>query len=557
MRRRTFVARTGLALTGTALAPGSIGALGTHIRRADLLLRGGLVVDGTGAPGFEAEVLVRGGRIAAVGPGLAAEGAEIVGIAGRVVAPGFIDIHSHTDTELLSDPRAESKVRQGVTLEVAGQDGGSEGPTGAEAAERARARWAEQGIDGDFSSLPGFLRTLERHPAAVNFASMVGAGTVRGHVIGGQDRPATEAELARMVALVEAALAGGAVGISSGLEYTPGAFADRNELAALAAPAGRRGLPYASHMRNEDDALLAAVEEALFVGARSGAPVHISHLKAQGERNWWKAERVLELLEARSAAGVDVTFDRYPYVAYSTGLSNLFPVWAREGGNAAFQARRQDPVEGPRIEAAVRDKIAQLGSWDAVQVTSPGSAAVAWARGRRLGALAAERGVEPYALLLQLMAEGGGGMVGFGMSEENTARILAHPLGMICSDGSAMAVDRASGAPHPRSFGTFPRVLGHYVRETGALTLEAAVHKMSGMPAARLRLAERGRIAPGMAADLVVFDPATVADRATFEAPFQYPVGIEHTLVNGAFVLREGERTAERPGQVVRPAVGA
>lgn len=329
MERRAFLTRSGAALAGAALWPGTLDALGG---RAALLLRGGLVVDGTGAPAFEADVLVRSGRIAAVGARLDAADAETVTVAGRVVAPGFIDIHSHTDTGLLSDPRAESKVRQGVTLEVAGQDGSSVGPVGAAAAERARARWAEGGIDGDFSSVPGFLRTLERHPAAVNFASMVGAGTVRALVIGNENRPASEAELARMVALVEESLAGGAVGVSSGLEYTPGAFADRNELATLAAPAGRRGLPYASHMRNEDDALLGAVEEALFVAARSGAPLQISHLKAQGERNWWKAERVLELLEARHAAGVDVAFDRYPYVAYSTGLANLFPVWAREGG---------------------------------------------------------------------------------------------------------------------------------------------------------------------------------------------------------------------------------
>jgi N-acyl-D-amino-acid deacylase len=360
-----------------------------------------------------------------------------------------------------------------------------------------------------------------------------------------------------MAGMVSEAIRGGACGLSSGLEYTPGGFASRDELAAIAAPLAGTGLPYASHMRNEDDALLAAIEEALFVGRIAGVPVQISHLKAQGERNWWKAVVVVETLEFARASGVDVHFDRYPYVAYSTGLSNLFPLWSRDGGTDAFLARLDDDAQSARIERAVRDKIAQLGSWNSVQITSTGNDALSWARGRRLGDLAGERGSEPYALLLDIMRadRASSGMVGFGMSEDNTAFFLRHPLGMVCSDGSALATTgpQASGSPHPRSFDTFPRVLGHYVRERRIMPLQTAIRKMTSMPAGKLRLDGRGRLARGVFADIVVFNPATVADRATFEKPHQYPVGIPHVIVNGEAVIRDGEHTGAHPGRVVRP----
>jgi len=561
MDRRRFLRTAGAALGPALFVPGAaVPAFGGRTARrgaADLLLRGALVYDGTGAPPVEADVRVSGDRIVEVGARLAARGAQVVDLRGLALAPGFIDIHAHTDLVLLVNPRADSKVRQGVTTEVAGQDGGSVGPVTEEEFERRRESYRKRyGVDIDFRDLGGFFRQLERQGTAVNLASMVGAGTIRGYVVGMDDRPATPEELARMVALAEEALRQGACGLSSGLEYTPGAFADRNELVALARALRGTGLPYATHMRNEDDELLAAVEEAIAIGRQAGVPVQISHLKAQGKRNWWKGQPVLDLIESARAAGTDVMFDRYPYVAYSTSLSNLFPVWTRDGGNSAFVARLQDPALRERIEAAVREKVEdELGSWDAVQVTSVGDA-FAWARGRRMGELARERGEDPYALLLRIMIEGGGGgMVGFGMSEENTARFLAHPLGMICSDGGAQArsAEEMEGSVHPRNYGTFPRVLGYYCRDQKIMPLETAIHKMTGMPAARLRLEGRGRIAPGAFADLVAFDPDTVADRATFERPHQYPVGIPHVLVNGEFVIRDGEHTGAKPGRVVRP----
>lgn len=526
-----------------------------------MLLAGALVYDGTGAPPFEGDVAVAADRIRAVGRSLTAPGAQRIDLGGLALAPGFIDIHSHTDIELFVDPRAESKIRQGVTSEVTGQDGSSLGPWRSDRAARNRERYrAEYGVELEFDDVSGFLRALGRHHASVNLATMVGHGTVRAYVIGDEERPATGNELDAMRALVTEAIRAGACGLSSGLEYLPGAFATLGELVALAEVLHPTGLAYTSHIRNEDDDLLAAVEEALNVGRMAGVPVQISHLKAQGRRNWWKAGPVLEALEAARTDGIDVMYDRYPYVAYSTGLSSLFPVWARSGGVERFLERLADAELAPRIEREVGEKVALLGDWDAVQVTSTGSQDLEWAAGKRLGALARERGIEPYALLTQITRRdrNRSGMVGFGMSEENTARLLSHPLGMVCSDGSALSVDGplARGTPHPRNFGTFPRVLGHYCRDGALMPLEAGIHKMTGMPARRLRLRDRGEIREGMFADLVAFDPEIVADRATFERPHQYPVGIRHVWVNGQFVIVDGEHTGALPGRVLRPSIG-
>lgn len=553
MKRRAFVRAGAVAAAASAL--------GFRWRRgeaADLVLRRAVLYDGTGVPPREGDVAIAGDRIAAVGR-VAERGAEEIDLGGLALAPGFIDIHSHADLALLVNPRAESRIRQGVTLEVVGQDGSSIGPwTDAQLRAVAERYREELGVEIDFRDLAGFFRRLERTPSAVNLASMVGHGTVRAYVMGAEDRPPTEAELEQMRALVREALAAGAVGLSSGLEYTPGSFAETGELVALARELRRSGYPYASHIRNEDDQLLAAVEEALHVGRMAQVPVQVSHLKAQGRRNWWKAHVALGMIERARAVGVDVHFDRYPYIAYSTSLSNLFPSWARAGGTQAFLARLKDPAVAPRIEEYARAKVALLGSWDAVQITSTRTERNAWARGRKLGELAAERGEDPYVLAVRLILdeENAVGMIGFGMSEENTERVLAHPLGMICSDGGAFApygpLSRSS--PHPRGYGSFPRLLGRYVRERKAMPLETAVHKVTGMPAAKLRLRDRGVIRPGACADLVSFDPDTVADRATFEAPHQYPVGIVHVLVNGAVAIRDGEHTDRPAGRPVRGA---
>ncbi len=534
-------------------------ARGTAGHLAEVLLRGGLVFDGSGASPIEADVLVVGDQIADVAERIRRTTSVEISVEGLAVAPGFVDIHSHTDLDLFVNPLAESKIRQGVTTEVTGQDGSSIGPWSPETATRVRERYRERyGIDLTFSDLAGFFAQLEQRGTAVNLASMVGHGTIRAFVIGDENRSATPDEMLRMRHLAEEALASGACGISTGLEYVPGGFADLEELVAVAGVLQGTGLPYASHMRNEDDQLSGAVEEALNVGRLAGVPVQISHLKAQGQRNWWKATPILDTLMAARRDGIDVAYDRYPYVAYSTGLTSLFPVWARDGGIDGLLRRLASADSAATIERAVRNKLAQLGSWDAVQITSTADASLGWAVGRRLGALATGRNEEPYDLLLRIIRDDRGrtGMVGFGMSEDNTQAFLVHPLGMVCSDGSALAASGplASGTPHPRSFGTFPRVLGHYCRERQAMPLETAIHKMTAMPARRIGLDGRGLVAPGAFADIVVFDPTTVADTATFENPHRYPTGVVHVMVNGEFALRDGGRTTELPGRALRSA---
>jgi N-acyl-D-amino-acid deacylase len=551
MHRRDFVRTTTVAATGALLGPGPTLRQG----RPDLVLRGATVFDGTGAPGRELDVAVTGDRISAVARRLP-RGIREIDLRGLALAPGFMDIHSHADLALFVEPKAESRIRQGITLEVVGQDGGSVGPWSDDDYQETRSRYAERyGVELDFRDPPGFLDAIDRLRPAVNVATMVGNGEVRGLVVGHDDRPATEAELRLMKEEVRRAMNGGCVGLSSGLEYTPSGFADSAELGALASVLRGSGYPYASHMRNEDDRLLAAVEEAILIGRLGGVPVEISHLKAQGRRNHWKQAAVLDLLAKARADGVDVAFDVYPYTAYQTGLSNLFPTDARAGGTDQFLKRLGDPATAARLEAACRDKVALLGDWNAVQITSAGDGAP-WARGRLLGDLARERDVDPYQLTLELLevSQGGAGMIGHGMSEENVEQLVAHPLSAICSDGGAYAPygPLAESSPHPRVYGTFPRVLGRYVRERKALPLERAIHKCTGEPARRLRLTNRGRIAVGAFADLVAFDPDAVQDRATFEAPHQYPAGIPLVVVNGVVTLRDGEHTGQLGGRAVR-----
>ncbi len=542
--RRNFIQLTGAALVGAVLPARLKAARGALVPRADLVIRGGTVFDGTGAAGVSADVLVRGGRIASVGPRLSAGGAEEVDARGLAVAPGFIDIHSHADGTIFDDPAMESIIRQGVTTVVVGQDGGlvsapASGPAGRQ------------------PSVGAFMAAVERSPGSANVAAMVGLGGVRGAVVGLDDRPATPAELARMTRMVEQALVDGACGASSGLEYTPGAFAPLSELIELCRPLAALRLPYATHMRNEDDRLLEAIAESVAVAEGAGCPLQISHLKTQGPRNWGRLDDAFGAVEGARSRGVDAAFDRYPYLAYQTGLTNLFPVWSRDGGTRAFLARLADDATAARIRSETLAKVELIGGWDNVQITSVRAAADRAAEGQRLGTYAKDAGLDPYQAAVGLLrrSDGSVGMVGFAMSEENLERILAHPLGMVCSDGGAFAMSGPAriGQPHPRSLGTFPRVLGRYVRERGTLTLPQAVHKMTGQPASRLRLADRGRIAPGLAADVVVFDPSTVADRATFADPYQYPTGIDLVLVNGEIAMRSGERTAARSGGVVRP----
>jgi N-acyl-D-amino-acid deacylase len=534
--RRQFVT------AGSALAIGALLPARPHgIRHVtdDLILRGGTVFDGLGTDGRDADVAMVDGIVSALGVTLPRRGRTEIDVRGLAVAPGFVDIHSHGDSSLSADSRAESVIRQGITTIVAGADGSSR---------------ATGDRSNSFAAL--FARLDALHPA-VNVASMIGLGTVRGAVVGNADRPATAAELRRMVAMVERALVDGACGASSGLEYTPGAFAPLDELIALCRPLAARKLVYATHMRNEDDRLIEAIAESIAVARGAQCGLQISHLKTQGPRNWSRLDTAFAQIASARSDGIDVAFDRYPYLAYATGLANLFPVWSRDGGTADFLARlRGGGTVAQRIEAETRAKVELIGGWDNVQITSVASSADRDAEGKRLGAWATSVHREPYAAAVGLLVRSNGDvdMAGFAMSEPNLERILAHPQSMVCTDGGAYAVDGPTrrGSPHPRGAGSFARVLGRYVRERKTLTLPDAIRKLSSVPAARVGLRDRGQLGVGKAADVVVFDAQRIADTATFERPFQYPVGISLVVVNGAVALRDGVRRSAGTGRGLR-----
>ncbi len=521
----------------------------------DILIRNGLVCDGSGKEPFPADVGIRGDTIAAVGDLGTKTGRREISASGYIVAPGFIDIHSHSDEDLLVDGRAHSKIRQGVTTEIVGQDGDSFAPLNEEMRTRLQESLQKAyGLKVDWHDFTGYFRRLRREGISVNLGSMVGAGTLRAFVVGYEARTATAEEVARMQELLRRSLQQGARHLSSGLEYTPGSFASAEELAALCRILGPSGV-YATHMRNEDDRVLEAVEEAIHIATAGGCRLHISHLKASGRRNWPKLDAILQRMQQARQRGLSVTCDRYPYIAYSTGLTSLFPLWSREGRREDFVARLQNPDLLPRIRRAVLAKIDMLGDWNAVLISSVREPEDKAFEGKRLGDLAQEMGRDPFDLLRELLLRenGRGGMVGFAMSVDNTARILADPHCAVASDGSARSTEGplAEGNPHPRNFGTFPRVLRYYVREQKLLSLQEAVRKMTSLPAAIIGLRNRGLLRTGYFADIVIFDPQRVADRATFTNPKRYPEGIDYVLVNGKAVIFAGEHTQARPGRIL------
>jgi N-acyl-D-amino-acid deacylase len=529
--RRSFLALAGASAAACALP------CTTRGQPFDCVIRGGRVLDGTGGPEQRLDVGIVGDTITALGPIDPEQARSLIDARGLCVAPGFIDIHTHSDGDILEYPDDESRVFQGVTTEVTGNCGGSAAPG---------ERWTD---------VAAYFRALEQQRIATNQVLLLGQGTLRRAVAGLENRPLTATELARVVHMLEEGLEQGAAGLSSGLEYTPGRYTPTAELITLARVLGRRGKLYASHIRNEEAGLLESIDEALAIGRESGARVEISHLKAAGRPNWEKQGAAIEALEQARAAGLDVLADVYPYTAYSTGLTIFLSDATREGGTDAILARLADPAQRERIRAGLLPRIASdPGGFELIVISSTGAEDKAVV-GRDLAAIAQARAVEPAEALLQLLEEGRTevGFVGHAMSEENVVRVLTHPLVMVGSDGYALAPRGRAllKKPHPRSYGTFARVLAKYVREDQVLDLATAVHKMSGMPAGQLRLADRGRIASGLKADLVVFDAARVKDESSFDDPQRLASGFTHVLVNGVAVIADGRATLARPGRVL------
>jgi dihydroorotase/N-acyl-D-amino-acid deacylase len=498
----------------------------------DLVIRNGRIVDGTGSPWYRADVAVRGDAIVKIAPAIAEPAARVIDVGGRVVSPGFIDIHTHARRGLSEVPTAPNYIRQGVTTVMEGPDGSSPVP------------------------LAPFLAELDALKKSINIGSFIGQGSVRAAVIGNIDRKASPGELARMETLVEQGMKDGAFGLSTGLFYVPGTFTPTDEAIQLARVAGRYGGMHESHQRDEASGVIDSVKETIRIGEEGGLATHISHAKAIGAANWGRSVEMLRLVDEARARGVDVTLDQYPYTASATSVSAaLLPAWAQEGSRADQLARLRDPGTRARIKTAIAALIQnERGGGDPKNVQFSSCGFDASLAGKTLADLTRQRGLEPTVenaaeATIWLVEQGGCSGIFHAMSEDDLERILKHPATMIASDGEVPIFGRAN--PHPRSYGTFARVLGVYVREKHDLTLEDAVRKMTSLPADRLRLTDRGLLRPGMKADLAIFDPATVRDTATYTQPHQYAEGFSHVIVNGQVVFEDGALTPARPGRVL------
>ncbi|MGI5838948.1 MAG: N-acyl-D-amino-acid deacylase family protein [bacterium] len=521
----------------------------------DLILKNGVIVDGTGNPWYRGDVAVRDRKIAAVGR-LAAKAARIIDVDGRVVAPGFIDIHTHSDLPVLANPRAESKIRQGVTTEVVGNCGNSAAPLAGDAVAEFAERADALGFKLTWRTVGEYLDTVAARGTAVNIAPLIGHSTVRKSVVGYGDRDATAREIQAMREMVAAAMADGAFGMSSGLIYPPGCFTKTAELIALGETVRAGGGYYASHIRNEGAGVADAAREHIEIGERSGVALEWSHIKAAGGVMRGKAAELLQLMDGARERGIDITADIYPYEATSTGLSMFLPKWAHAGGRAELVRRLRDPEISRRMYDELTARARERGTWEKILISSVESNKNKDLAGMTVGQIADRQGKEPVAVIIDLLAEEEGSvqMVSFAMWEEDIQCLLRHPAVMIGSDGATLApygiLD--NGKPHPRNYGTFPRVLRKYVREEKTLRLEDAVRKMTLLPARRLGIGDRGLLAPGMWADITVFDPATVYDVGTYIDPKRYPAGIDYVLVNGQVAVEQGEHTGAMAGRALR-----
>jgi N-acyl-D-amino-acid deacylase len=523
----------------------------------DLVIRGATIVDGTGGSPWVGDIGVVGDTLRAVGVIDSGRAETVVDAPGLHVAPGFIDIHTHSDSSILRYPMAESRVLQGVTTEVTGNCGGSAAPRpAAEPGSAMEASAEEYGVDARWTDFASYANVLDSMGISVNHAMLLGQGTLRGNVAGAANRPLSKDELGRVMRTLEEGLDQGAFGLSTGLEYVPGRFTPTEELLTMARAVARRGALYASHVRNEESTLLEAVDETIQIGRISGARVEISHLKAAGMPNWGKQVAALNLIEGARADGVDVLADAYPYAAYSTGISIFLPAWAAEGGREALLGRLADSTDRARIRGQLDTRVAQdPGDYPLIVISSVRAEENRSIIGKNVEEIATGWGLEPVdALLRMLETDPGMSFIGHGMSQENVERVLAHPLVMIGSDGYSIAPrgEALESKPHPRSYGTFARVLGYYCRERGLFDLPTAVRKMTSMPADQVGLSDRGRLARGMKADLVLFDAKAVKDEATFNDPHRYGSGISRVYVNGEAVVVDGRHTGARPGEMLR-----
>jgi N-acyl-D-amino-acid deacylase len=553
------IARWGIGVLAAVAGLASAGA--AVAGEFDLVLRGGTVYDGLGSPPRRADVALRGDRIAAVGDLSWARGREELDVSGLAVAPGFVNVLSWAVESLIADPRSLSDVKQGVTLEVFGE-GWSMGPLTEAMKEEARRQQTSFRYEIEWTTLGEYLEFLARRGVAPNVASFVGATTVRIHELAYANRPPTPEELDRMRALVRAAMEEGALGVASSLIYAPAFYAATDELVELVAAAAPYGGMYISHLRSEGNRVLEAVDELIEIARRSGAPAEIYHLKLAGRENWGKLDAVIDRVERARAAELRITADMYTYPAGATGLDAAMPPWVQEGGFEAWRERLRDPEIRARVLA---EMTTPTDAWENLFLAA-GADGVMFLYfkepelrrfiGRTLAEVAAERGTSPAETAIDLVIADGSRVevAYFLMSEENIERQIRLPWVSFGSDADSQAPEGIflEGKPHPRAYGNFARLLGHYSRDRGLLPLAEAIRRLTSLPAENLKLRDRGRIEPGYFADLAIFDPAAIRDHATFEEPQRFATGMAHVFVNGVRVLADGEPTGATPGRVVR-----
>ena len=528
----------------------------------DLVIRNGLVIDGSGRPGYRADLAFKGDRIVRIGKLKKADAGRVIDATGMVVAPGFIDMLGQSETYLLIDPRAMSKVMMGVTTEVTGE-GESIAPINERLIKEQEDFLRRFNLTIDWRTLNEYFKRLEKQGSGVNLATFVGATQLREYVVGFDNRPPTPAELEQMKQLVAAAMKDGALGVSTSLQYVPARFAKTDELVELAKVARQYGGIYATHQRSEANALDESLAEVFQIARQAKIPVEIWHLKTAYKKNWGRMPEVLAKIKRARAEGLDITADIYPYIAGSTSLSACLPPWALEGGTEKMLSRLQDK----RIRQQLKEEITtDHKDWENIYLGSGGASGVLIGsvvnrdleamQGKRVSQIAEEQGKEPLDALFDLILADHGqtGAIYFMMKEEDMRTAMQSPFVSFCTDSGARANDGplAGSKSHPRGWGSYPRILGRYVRDEHLLTLEQAIHKMTGMPAKRVGLRDRGLLLAGSYADITIFDPKTVIDRATFEVPNQHPVGINYVIVNGQISVDNGNRTSALAGRALR-----
>ena len=552
MNRRDFLRASALGAAALGLS-GMTGCKVTTRHSFDTIIKNGVIYAGDGKPPIEGDIAIRDGRIAAIGKDLGSQAELVLDAGGLVVSPGFIDIHTHTDTNLFDAPKGDSRIFQGITTDLGGNCGYCPFVYSDEAWESRKDRPRHGGPA--WRNIDGFYQRLTENKIGINYASLVGHGDVREAVVGPYNVKAGDEEIKRMCAVLDRQLELGAIGLSYGLEYAPGCYCDTREMVELNKVVRKYNALYTIHMRNEDDHVLEAMDEAIAAARLSGARLEISHLKAQNPANFDKIDEMLGKIDAARTEGIDIAFDRYPYTAFSTGFTSFIPIELRDGTSEDIYARLNDRATCEKIKKYAYSRLERFGGPQQVVVAGCNDPANAVYAGKNLAECCQLSGMDEWEMIRYLLISEKleVNQATFAMKEDNLKKIYAHPLSMPASDGSVYSPDGVLGKelPHPRSYGTFPRFFEKFVREDKVLDLATAIWKCTGLPASRMKLRERGLLVPGYAADITVFDPQTIADRSTYARPHQFPAGIAHVFVNGVHTIKEGAHTGALSGIVL------